>query len=251
MLKWIFFDIGSVLFNDDPQNFRFYEFVYDTLNNYNLETSFSDLMRERERRVTNGEQWISRKILVESLGEETTKHEFSKLYQELKQNYDDYHLLQENLHEILDNLRSKYKLGVIANQVKECRDSLIRRNLFEYFEVIALSEELDLHKPDVELYHWALKQSHCSPHETLMIGDRLDNDVAPAKQAGMQTMFLNWDTWTTKNWSPHNDHARLFLESCARTPMFSLHHVTATPHVEVPHFNEILPAIAQWEHSIS
>ena len=43
-------------------------------------------------------------------------------------------------------------------------------------------------KPDPRIFETALEKAGCPPHEAVMIGDRLDNDVAPAKALGMKTV---------------------------------------------------------------
>lgn len=36
----------------------------------------------------------------------------------------------------------------------------------------------------------ALEQAKCKANETIMIGDRLDNDIVPAKQLGMKAIWV-------------------------------------------------------------
>ena len=45
-------------------------------------------------------------------------------------------------------------------------------------------------KPDPELFRRALTRAGCAPAEAVMIGDRTDNDVAPATSLGMQTVLI-------------------------------------------------------------
>ena len=45
------------------------------------------------------------------------------------------------------------------------------------------SVEIGLEKPDLAIFQGALKQAQCAPHQALMIGDRVDNDIRPAKLA--------------------------------------------------------------------
>ena len=43
---------------------------------------------------------------------------------------------------------------------------------------------------DSELFRRALTRAGCAPADAVMIGDRTDNDVAPAKSLGMQTVLI-------------------------------------------------------------
>ncbi len=36
----------------------------------------------------------------------------------------------------------------------------------------------------------ALERSSCKPENAVMIGDRIDNDIVPAKQLGMKTIWV-------------------------------------------------------------
>lgn len=36
----------------------------------------------------------------------------------------------------------------------------------------------------------ALKRAECSPQNAIMVGDRLDNDIAPANILGMKTIWI-------------------------------------------------------------
>ena len=91
----------------------------------------------------------------------------------------------------LQELRQRgYKLGVIANQNYGTEQRLKNWGLFHFFEVIAASAELGMTKPDLAIFEWALKQADCSPQNAVMIGDRMDNDVAPANRLGIHSVRL-------------------------------------------------------------
>ena len=45
-------------------------------------------------------------------------------------------------------------------------------------------------KPDPAIFRYALSVAGCAPEQALMIGDRLDNDIFPAKALGMKTLRI-------------------------------------------------------------
>ena len=45
-------------------------------------------------------------------------------------------------------------------------------------------------KPEGRIFEIALDRAGCLPEEAVMIGDRLDNDIAPAKAVGMKTVWV-------------------------------------------------------------
>ena len=86
--------------------------------------------------------------------------------------------------------RRGYKLGVIANQNYGTEQRLKNWNLHQLFEVIAASAELGMEKPDPAIFEWALKQADCRPQNAVMVGDRMDNDIAPANRLEIHTVRL-------------------------------------------------------------
>lgn len=91
---------------------------------------------------------------------------------------------------VLAALSQKYSLGVIANQAKGLKERLIEWGILPYFSAVASSWEAGASKPDPALFRYALSLAGCAPEEAFMIGDRLDNDIAPAKALGMKTVWL-------------------------------------------------------------
>ena len=90
--------------------------------------------------------------------------------------------------QVLQALSQKYGLGIIANQ----EDGLVKRlehwHMAQYFAHVVSSFDYRLMKPDVRLFQAAVALSGCKAHETVMVGDRLDNDIFPAKSTGMKTI---------------------------------------------------------------
>ena len=40
------------------------------------------------------------------------------------------------------------------------------------------------------IFNLALERANCNPQNSIMIGDRLDNDIVPAKSLGMHTIWI-------------------------------------------------------------
>jgi len=92
---------------------------------------------------------------------------------------------------VLDTLKRRgYRLGVIANQQPGTEARLLQWNLLRFFDVIAASAECGKAKPDPAIFLYALRNAHCEPQNTVMIGDRIDNDILPAKALGMKTVRI-------------------------------------------------------------
>ena len=91
---------------------------------------------------------------------------------------------------VLETLAKKYRLGIIANQPMGTENRLSVYGIREYFSLVLSSEEEGIAKPNPEFFRRALLRSGCLPEEACMIGDRTDNDIAPAKALGMRTVRI-------------------------------------------------------------
>ena len=83
-----------------------------------------------------------------------------------------------------------YRLGVIANQPSAVREAMRRDGIEGYFEVWGVSDDLGIDKPDPRIFAHAIEAAGVEPSRAVMVGDRLDYDVRPAKQAGMGAVWV-------------------------------------------------------------
>ena len=83
-----------------------------------------------------------------------------------------------------------YKLGVIANQSLGTEERLKGWGLMRYIGVVAASAEMGIAKPDKRIFQRALEMAGCSAENAVMIEDRLDNDIYPALEMGMKTVWV-------------------------------------------------------------
>ena len=79
---------------------------------------------------------------------------------------------------------------MIANQPSQVRAAMERDGLVGFFEVWGVSDDLGLHKPDPALFRRTLELAGVAGERTVMVGDRLDYDMRPARAAGMHTVWL-------------------------------------------------------------
>ena len=91
---------------------------------------------------------------------------------------------------VIKALAQKYELGIIANQLDGLKNRLEAFGLLQYFKYIISSWDVQVMKPDIRIFEYALDKANCKPQEACMIGDRLDNDILPAKSLGMKTVWI-------------------------------------------------------------
>ena len=97
---------------------------------------------------------------------------------------------------LLERLSKTYKIGVIANQSIGAQERMEGYGLTPYLAFLINSAVAGFSKPDPRIFLLALEKAGCLPREAVMIGDRLDNDIYPAKKLGMRTIRVR-QGWAT------------------------------------------------------
>lgn len=87
----------------------------------------------------------------------------------------------------------EYYVGIAGNQTT--RAGTFIRELHLPVDQIATSDDWQAAKPNVEFFRVLISASGHKPSEILYIGDRLDNDIAPAAEAGLRTALLRRGPW--------------------------------------------------------
>jgi putative hydrolase of the HAD superfamily len=94
--------------------------------------------------------------------------------------------------ETIATLGTRYRLGVVTNGPGPSqRAKLARIGLTAAFSTIAISAEVGVWKPDRAIFDLALAAVGCTPEETVMVGDSLESDLAPARALGMPTAWID------------------------------------------------------------
>jgi putative hydrolase of the HAD superfamily len=96
-------------------------------------------------------------------------------------------------YEILDYLtQKKYSLHLLTNGFEKTqRIKLESARLTKYFKNIVTSEISNSVKPKKEIFEYALEKAKGKMEESIMIGDNLNADILGAKNAGMDSIFVN------------------------------------------------------------
>lgn len=84
-------------------------------------------------------------------------------------------------------------VGVAGNQTS--RAGGILRSLGLPADMIATSDDWGAAKPDPAFFRALTEAAPCDARQILYVGDRLDNDLRPAKAAGLRTAFIHRGPW--------------------------------------------------------
>ena len=92
--------------------------------------------------------------------------------------------------QVISALSMRYGIGIIANQSLGMEARLERWGLLRFISQCLASAEVGLNKPDLAIFKLAMRKAGCEPEQAVMIGDRLDNDITPAKSLGWKTIRI-------------------------------------------------------------
>jgi HAD superfamily hydrolase (TIGR01549 family) len=176
-IKCVFFDIGYTLINEDD--------VWEQRCIEQAEMEEAKMLGISNKQINEEiirasiEYQPQYRTVVKKFGflkSAPYRHELEKLY--------------NNADLVLQALSQKYKLGIIANQTDGLVGRLSSWGILEYFSFIISSWDYQIMKPDIKLFQIAVEQSGYNASEAVMVGDRLDNDIFPAKNIGMKTIWI-------------------------------------------------------------
>lgn len=94
---------------------------------------------------------------------------------------------------LLNALRGKVRMGIITNGFTALQQTrLARTGLREMFDLLVISEQVGVAKPDRKIFDYALQQMGNPPREgVLMVGDTAESDILGGINAGLATCWLN------------------------------------------------------------
>ncbi len=116
-------------------------------------------------------------------------HEMGNVFLSLTNKY--FSLLPDS-ERVVRYLASKYPLTIISNGFKEVQYyKFAHSGLQTCFKYTIISEEVGINKPQPEIFRIALSLNDVSADEAIMIGDSYTSDIAGAKAAGIDQIWLH------------------------------------------------------------
>lgn len=173
--SWLFFDIGSTLVDETK--------VYEGRFKYIAEKSglsydeVCDSALELFKQNKKGDKELMKRL---GLPIPEWKSADEVLYPDAK----------SVLQKLSWKTGGKYKIGIIANQNPGSKERLESFGILEYIDLVVASAEEGCAKPDSKIFEIALSRAGVQASDSVMIGDRIDNDIIPANEIGMKTVWV-------------------------------------------------------------
>jgi putative hydrolase of the HAD superfamily len=204
-IKHIFFDLDRTLWDFETNSRRI---IIDLFHEHNLESRCNAKYDAFIELYENVNQLLWDKLRAGEISKQQLRS--SRFYNSMQQfGYDDFELgykleeeyvkrspyqksLMPGAFELLEHLNPNYKLHIITNGFKEVQHiKLEHAEIKRFFDVVMISEEVGVAKPDPEIFINAMEKANALAHESVMIGDDLHVDVRGAIGAGMRAVHLD------------------------------------------------------------
>jgi HAD superfamily hydrolase (TIGR01549 family) len=182
-LDIVFFDVGGPLYSDRP----YYEGLLAGIREVRPDVDEREFWTAYDACRTDQRGPFTQRLAARLVDESQVERavELGKAKWTYPPEY-----LQPDARETLERLHGSYRLGVLANQELWIRDAFARDGLDTFFDTWAISAEVGSEKPDPAIFRHALAAAGVPAARCVMIGDRLDNDIVPAKEHGMRAVWL-------------------------------------------------------------
>jgi HAD superfamily hydrolase (TIGR01549 family) len=108
---------------------------------------------------------------------------------------------------VIQRLKQRLRLAVITNGPSEGqREKLDVTGLTPLFDLVVVSSDLGVGKPDAAIFRFALDELGLDPACVWHVGDSLVTDVGGARNAGLGSVWLNRHRLSRAEDAPSPDH---------------------------------------------
>lgn len=161
--------------------------LVDTFHPINL-----DLWHRLEKKEVTKEKLFDTRfqIVFDKLGIKADGIAFETAFRE---NFHESAILVDGARDLLEYLRSKYKVYVASNaSMHQQTNRMKRAELDGYIDGYFVSEEIGFPKPQKEFFDACFKElPDVKPQDVVMIGDSLSADIKGACEYGLKTIWYN------------------------------------------------------------
>lgn len=196
MIKAILFDFDDTLINRRKASYAMYKNILKNNTNHHpesilFEAILQDMITWDQYGNTN-KNYVSDQLKKKY----NIVLKIDDLNNYWETNFWEYTVVSDDAISVLQELKKKYKLGVITNGNKHGQFKKVEfSGLIDYFDCVVVSGDYDVHKPDKLLFDKSIEQLQIEPNEAIYVGDTFSNDIYGAINAGLIPVWI-WPSST-------------------------------------------------------
>jgi YjjG family noncanonical pyrimidine nucleotidase len=93
---------------------------------------------------------------------------------------------------LLEAIRQRARVAIVSNNMlEEQKEKLAFCRLAAHVDVLVVSEEAGVSKPEPEIFRIALDRMGARPEDAVMVGDSWEADVVGARRSGIRAVWFN------------------------------------------------------------
>ncbi len=190
-IKTVFLDAGGVILDESEHEQVRAEVAVEVINTVLPEYSIQHYLSDVEEAVKCFCPSVYQYVFWKALKQSMTL--FDQLYAaylgEWRQRRPRLRLT-EGLEPELMAMCERFKVGIAGQYGQELLELLEEHSLLECFTHRLTQNDLASTKPDLRFFESIVKRCGVDPRECIMVGDRIDKDIIPAKLLGMKTILI-------------------------------------------------------------
>ncbi|MDR1330024.1 MAG: HAD family hydrolase [Oscillospiraceae bacterium] len=187
MIKNIFLDAGGVILNEDAFENISANIITDIIKCFDRNYSVENYRKDAEEAVYRYVPSVYDYILYKNI---VNKNDFKELkikYKEQLKEQNRFRLM-DGIEDFLMRFSKAYNIGILGQYGSGFKKYLEEENILKYFAFSETQDDYKITKPDTRYFEAVLKRYNCKAEESVMVGDRIDKDIIPAKLVGMKTI---------------------------------------------------------------
>jgi putative hydrolase of the HAD superfamily len=190
MIKNIFLDAGGVILDERIHEKLRAEIITDLINLYISKYTVADYLRDVDEAVFLFVPSVYDYIIWKYSNDEET---YKRIRNEYKRQWiisDPELVLMEGINDVIPALSKCFNIGILGQYDRKLIDLLEANDLIKFFTYTYTQEQFNITKPDPRYFEQILSKAKVKAGESIMVGDRIDKDIIPAKQIGMKTVRI-------------------------------------------------------------
>ena len=185
-IRWLFLDLGNTLVSEEAATEARLRQMAGCFERHGRRCSVADIRCALEEASAE----FAPRLITAAIAKLTDDADLRRAIEASCRYPKDLESPYEGAEQVLRVLSSHYRIGVIANQSAGTEERLTKWGLMRLISICLSSAELGIEKPDPAIFRLALSRAECPAEEAVMIGDRLDKDIRPARLQGWRTIRI-------------------------------------------------------------
>lgn len=186
----VLLDVGGVLIDEGELHRAYEERLCRLLAAHGVDAGTKDIAAARDTAIQRYAPSTSGAVLWHFLKPDLRRYEKARsaLLAWFLEQGQGYYRVTPGARAVVATLAAHYRVALAANQPSWAAEPLRRAGVLDLLDDGQMSEDLGYDKPDPRLFLAVLERVGARAEEAVMVGDRLDTDIGPAKRLGLRTI---------------------------------------------------------------